>query len=131
VEDAGFFAFDMSLPFATRGNSFAGERAFYSRRVGRAPRLAAPAGTVLLAPPEAATLLGAAKLTGRTASGWTIGALAALTRSETTPVVDVLGAPGRLKVEPLTQYAVARVARDFRGGASALGLVATCLNAAA
>src|SRR5262245_17827062 len=46
VENAGLFSFDVGLPMTTRGNSLAAEQAFYSRRIGRPPRLAAAEGTV-------------------------------------------------------------------------------------
>jgi len=91
---------------------------FYSRRIGRPPQGHA-AGDFVDAP-RAATIVGAAKLTGKTANGWTIGVLEALTGMEkarvTTGVVRT-----RAEVEPRTNYFVARLLRDFgRGGAGFL-----------
>ena len=51
VEEAGQLAFALGLPFATRGNSFAAEQAFYSRRIGRAPRLTVPGTSTTARPP--------------------------------------------------------------------------------
>ena len=60
------------------------------------------------------TILGAAKVQGKTPGGWTIGALAALTTEETASVIDAAGASFRDVIEPRTGYGVGRVARDFR-----------------
>jgi Domain of unknown function (DUF5916)/Carbohydrate family 9 binding domain-like len=127
VENAGLLAFDTSLPFTTRGDSFASEQAFYSRRIGRPPRLQAPAGSSFAETP-ATVLLGAAKLTGRTASGWSVGALGALTGSEDARYVDGGGRATSLRVEPGTASGVARVSRDFRGGDGAAGAMVTFLE---
>ncbi len=124
TENAGLFAFDMGLPLATRGNSFAAEQAFYSRRIGRPPRLPF-AGASTGEGPAGATLLGAARLTGRTSAGWSAGGLLAVSDRETAEFLDAAGRQDSLRVEPLTQYGVARVAKDFRRGASAVGAVAT------
>src|SRR5206468_1362439 len=53
-----------------------------TRRIGRAPQLGPMRDTLdkFADVPESATILGAAKLTGRTPSGWSIGALDAVTR---------------------------------------------------
>ena len=72
VEDARVFDFGLS----------AGGRLLYSRRVGRAPQGGAPSAALFTDMPTNATILGAAKLTGRTSNGLTVGALAALTGSE-------------------------------------------------
>jgi len=94
---------------------------FYSRRIGRAPQLEVPDDARFDAAPAATTLLGAAKLSGKTPSGWSLGALDAVTGEERASYVDADGARGALIVEPLTNYAMARAIRDFRGGASAVG----------
>ncbi|HVQ31119.1 MAG TPA: DUF5916 domain-containing protein [Vicinamibacteria bacterium] len=128
VEEAGLFAFDLGLPFVTRGNSFAAEQAFYSRRIGRPPRLAIPGDAVVRERPDAATLLAAAKVTGRTSDGWSSGALASLTGSETARFETPDDAKVALEVEPVTAFAVGRVARDFESGRSAVGAIATVVD---
>src|SRR5213596_558966 len=59
-----------------------------TRRIGRAPQLGPMRDTLdkFADVPESATILGAAKLTGRTPSGWSIGALDAVTRRERATV---------------------------------------------
>jgi hypothetical protein len=97
---------------------------FYSRRIGRSPQLRSAADVV--DSPTATTILGAVKLTGKTRGGWTVGFLEAVTGRETAHT-SVNGIAGSAIVEPLTNYAVARVQRDLgrRGGA---GFMATSVT---
>ncbi|MBX6332693.1 MAG: carbohydrate binding family 9 domain-containing protein [Gemmatimonadaceae bacterium] len=128
VEGANVFQFNAGLPFTTRGNTFSSEQPFYSRRIGRPPHGSVPAGARFSDVPASATLLGAAKLSGRTADGWSIGALGALTDAEDARFVDAAGNAGRVRVEPRTVFGVARVAKDFRNGGSAIGAIATVVD---
>jgi hypothetical protein len=101
---------------------------FYSRRIGRAPqRDVSPAQGSADVPPTT-TVLGAAKLSGRTAKGWSVGVLQALTAREEARVVDSIGVAGVVLVEPLTNYSVARVTRDLGRGQSTLGGIFTATN---
>src|SRR5690606_29518025 len=61
---------------------------------------------------------------GRTAGGWTIGIMDAVTRREQA---DVIAGADRFRrvVEPATNYFVGRVKRDLRGGAMTVGGIAT------
>lgn len=97
---------------------------FYSRRIGRAPQGALPAGAEYWSLPEASTIRGAAKLTGRTANGWSVGLLDAVTSSERADVL-LGGTPGTQEVEPLTNYFVGRVKRDLQGGNLTIGAIGT------
>jgi hypothetical protein len=101
---------------------------FYSRRIGRAPQGPSPAGAVYTDRPAASTILGAVKLSGKTASGWSVGALGAVTGAEEMRFVDTEGARGAAAVEPLTRHAVARVVRELRDGRSGVGLLATAVH---
>lgn len=92
---------------------------FYSRRVGRPPQtgfLSPDANAV----PTASTILGAAKLTGRLANGLSIGVMDAITARE--DVADTL------TVEPRTNYFVARLQQDLRGGRSGIGAIFSATN---
>jgi len=96
---------------------------FYPRRIGRVPQGRPAAGYVDI--PTATTILGATKLTGRTKNGWTVGALEAVTGREFAHVSDGL-ASGKIEVEPLTNYFVARTRREL--GRAAIGFLATAVN---
>ena len=99
-------------------------RLFYSRRVGRAPQV--PASGTDVDTPSLTTILGAAKLTGRTRGGWTVGVVNALTGRESSRVST---GPGVSKVaaEPLTNYFVGR-AKHAVGSRAALGVIGTMVH---
>jgi len=106
-----------------------GPQFLYSRRIGRAPQGYAEyrGRSAYTDEPTSTTILGAAKLSGRTAGGWSVGLLEAVTAREYA-TVDSAGIRFRDEVEPLTNYAVLRAKRDFGNGASTLGLTATSVN---
>jgi Domain of unknown function (DUF5916)/Carbohydrate family 9 binding domain-like len=102
---------------------------FYSRRIGRRPQGSVGGGALFVDHPDATTILGAAKLTGRTSGGWTIGVLDAVTAEEKTRyVIDDVDGVEQAVTEPMTNYGVARVRRDFRGGQSSIGAIATSVH---
>jgi hypothetical protein len=100
----------------------------YSRRIGRAPQLSAdPGGGTSHAPTET-TILGAAKLTGKTRSGWNIALLAARTAAEHATGVAVDGTAMANLVEPGTIYTASRLGRDLRGGRTVVSGMATLVH---
>ena len=101
---------------------------FYSRRIGGSPPGDAPDEAAYDEAPDATTILGAAKLTGQTAGGWSLGLLDAVTGREMAEFVDELEQPGEAEIAPRTNYLVARVRRDFREGQSAIGGIGTAVN---
>ncbi len=101
------------------------DQLFYSRRIGRAPQGALPAAAAAGERLEATRVLGALKLSGKTRSGWSIGALSATTEEARAGFIDGAGLQHAAVVEPLTHYGVLRLARDLRGGEGTLGLFAT------
>lgn len=124
-------AYQEKRPFFVEGSAIfdfgagGGNNVFYSRRIGRAPQLLPPTEARDVA--DAARILGAAKLSGRTAAGWTVGVLDALTGRE-----EVLHRAGDADVrdtaEPLTNYFAGRASRDLRGGLSAVGGMLTMVH---
>jgi len=98
---------------------------FYSRRIGRSPELQASGDFV--DPPRATTILGAAKLTGKTSGGWSLGLLEAVTSREMART-STQSVGGRSLVEPLSNYAVARIQRDIHGGRAGAGLLTTAVT---
>jgi hypothetical protein len=102
---------------------------FHSRRIGRTPGrlLTLDSGEQVVEQPNETTILGAAKLTGKS-SQWTYGALTAVTGREyadiDTPVVDGTGFTRQERlIEPATSYNVIRLQRDI--GSSNVGALVT------
>ncbi|HEY0017349.1 MAG TPA: DUF5916 domain-containing protein [Longimicrobium sp.] len=127
TEGADIFRFGVGFPYGVRGAQFGNDQPFYSRRLGRAPQGRAPNDAQFAAAPEATTILGAAKLSGKTRSGWSIGLLDAVTAREDVRYVTPDGR-GETVVEPMTNYAVGRVIKDFQGGSSAVGGIFTATH---
>ncbi len=103
-----------------------GHQVIYSRRIGRAPQRSVVGMAAYVDQPRATTILGAAKFSGRTQSGWSVGFLDAVTAGEhaqlaTSPTERLPSQP----VEPRTNYTVARVKKDLRGGSSQFGFAMT------
>src|SRR5689334_7655849 len=96
-----------------------GSRMFYSRRIGRAPQLSGLVSDPTADVPAATPILGASKLTGRLASGTSVGSLFAVTGRE---------AVGPTMIEPQTEYGVFRLSQDFRKGESGVGGILTIVN---
>jgi hypothetical protein len=121
VEGADIFQFGNLKTF----NSYGFTQFFYSRRIGRQPQGAVrdPAAVEESAP-EATTILGAAKVSGKL-GGWSVGLMDALTNREQADFRTGTGVNGRYPVEPLTNYFVGRVRRDFSRGATVVGAMLT------
>lgn len=117
-------------PFFTEGAQLLrveGPNYFYSRRVGSAPHRSASGDYV--DQPRASTILGAAKLTGRTASRLSVGALLGVTDRASARVFDVdSGRIDRVTVEPRTEYGVIRLQQELGGQASTIGGMLTGLR---
>lgn len=102
-----------------------GMSAFYSRRVGRSPTGASLAlnNYPFADVPDATTILGAGKITGRTASGFTVGLLNAVTGYATAKVQTATGERATQQVEPLADYFVGRLKKDYLRGNLVVGAV--------
>lgn len=123
--------FPEKRPFFVEGAdlfSVQGPRLFYSRRIGRTPQGSAPERADHTDAPDRTTILGAAKMTGRTSGGWEIGALEAVTAPEHASFVDEGGETGEAVVEPTTSYGLARIRKNLRGGKSTVGGILTMTN---
>ena len=114
--------------FRITASPWSQEQFFYTRRIGRAPQLRPDERGGYASSVHETTILGAAKVQGKTPGGWTIGALAALTSEETAAVVNGAGASFRDVIEPRTAYGVARLSRDFRSGRTVVGAFGTLVQ---
>ncbi|HXV15504.1 MAG TPA: DUF5916 domain-containing protein, partial [Gemmatimonadaceae bacterium] len=103
----------------------------YTRRIGRSPQLAGLVGSraQFMDATDATTILGAAKVTGRTNGGLTVGLMDAVTNSETAKFrLDGSSQDQQQEIEPLSNYFIGRVRKDYRGGSTRIGTIATMVN---
>ena len=125
VEGQELFTFAEGGPAGSTGRQ---PQLVYSRRIGRPPHGRAPSDAVFADSPTATTILGAAKITGRSESGWSVGLLGAVTEREVTHWVHGAGAPSETVVEPATNYLVGRLRRDLRAGDTRIGAMGNAVN---
>jgi hypothetical protein len=131
--------FEEKRPFFIEGNNITNfglgigdgglgnDNLFYSRRIGRKPQ-----GSVVdfgghSDTPINASIIGAAKLTGKTKNGLSVGFLNAVTAEEKAEI-DTNGIRTFQTVEPLTNYLVGRIQKDFNSGNTIIGGIVTGVN---
>lgn len=118
----------LDFRLGTGDGDFARETLFYSRRIGRTPHYNPDIkGNEHVRMPENTTILSAAKLTGKTRNGYSVGILDAVTAQENAEI-DSAGNRKRVVVEPLTNYFVGRLQKDYNQGNTILGGMLTATN---
>lgn len=121
--------FDFNLSESEAGNTFGFDNVFYSRRIGRSPQ-----GSVdseddeFVDQPANTPIVGAAKFSGKTKNGWAIGILESVTAKRYAAIRNGNGDERRLMVEPLTNYFVGRLQKDFNERNSYIGGIFTATN---
>lgn len=106
----------------TRTHSSNAPTIFYSRRIGRPPR-----GNIMNPDavygdyPQETTILAAAKISGKTSSGWSLGVLDAFTAEESALYRDADNEEYSHPVEPQANVFVSRIKKDFNGGKTVFG----------
>jgi hypothetical protein len=100
---------------------------FYSRRIGRPPSRYPDDADYHIDRPMATTILAAAKVSGKTAGGTSIGILESMTRQENATYIDTAGVRRSAITEPEANYLVARVKQDILRSSS-IGVMATAVN---
>ena len=112
------------LRFVTFGGDF-GPGLFYSRRIGRPISARLPGdGKIITEEPQTSTILGAAKFSGKTDGGTSIGILTGVTDEEEFSYRDTLGSIRTKQVEPSASYNLFRVKQDFWGNSN-IGAIVT------
>ena len=119
--------FQEKRPFFIEGNNifafdFDGDDLFYSRRIGHAPSFRPHAEMMQM--PEFTNIGGAAKISGRTAGGLSVGILEAVTLKANAHIYEN-GVDSAQTVEPLANYLVGRFQKDFDRGNTILGGIVT------
>jgi hypothetical protein len=124
IEGNNITNFNIGLGNGDVGN----DNLFYSRRIGRQPQGYPDLNDGSYADvPTATTILGAAKLTGKTKNGLSLGFINAVTAEEKAKI-DNEGERTYETVEPLTNYFVGRIQKDFKEGKTILGGILTSTN---
>ncbi|MGO1595113.1 MAG: DUF5916 domain-containing protein [Sphingobacterium sp.] len=102
---------------------------FYSRRIGSMPRYQIDnidQKTSFASTPDFVPIIGALKMTGTNKNGLTIGILESIT-AKTSSLLTRNGLEERVETEPLTNYTVARVQKNWDGN-TLLGGMVTSVN---
>jgi hypothetical protein len=130
IEGSNIISFGLGIGDGGLGN----DNMFYSRRIGRRPQ-----GSIydfygyqdtikgFSDLPINTSIIGAAKLTGKTKNGLSVGFLDAVT-SEEFARIDTGGYRSYQTVEPLTNFLAARVQKDYKEGNTIIGGMVTLVN---
>lgn len=125
IEGNNITDYNLGVGDARVGN----DNLFYSRRIGRAPQYYP--GNIkngwVVKMPVYSRILGAAKLTGKTKEGLSVGFIDALTNKEKAEI-DTAGGLLYPPVEPLTNYFIGRIQKDFNSGNTIIGGMITSTN---
>jgi hypothetical protein len=122
-------------PFFLEGNNVLdfdmgdSDNLFYSRRIGRRPSYY-PSGDDIqyVDQPNNSRILGAAKLTGKNAKGFSWGILESITNREMATVRSFDGEEREVAVEPYTNYTIGRFQQDIKEGETVVGAMLTSTN---
>lgn len=120
--------FEYQLTGSAAGGNYDSDQLFYSRRIGGSPRGGVISGDSIYTDyPQAARILGAAKFSGKTKKGLSIGILEGITAEESA-VQEIKGERSETVVEPFTSYFVGRLQQDYNGGNTVVGGILTATN---
>jgi hypothetical protein len=116
-----------SFPLRLGGGNGANDNLFYSRRLGKRPSYY-PDSYSYIDSPANTSILGAAKITGKTKNGLSIGILESVTNVEYGQIADASGNTQEYAAEPLTNYFVSRIEQDLNEGNTKIGGMFTATN---
>ncbi|MFH0778209.1 MAG: DUF5916 domain-containing protein [Candidatus Eisenbacteria bacterium] len=123
IEGSDIFSFGYGGATSNWDIQWPGASFFYSRRIGRAPR-GSERHEGFSDRPDASTILGAAKVTGKLPGDWSLGVLQAVTGREYAEI-DSSGVRFKDEIEPLTSYTIMRTQKRMSDGKYAIGLLGT------
>lgn len=117
--------FDYQLTGSEAGGDYDADLLFYSRRIGSSPHGFPNLNNgEYVEMPQYTSILGAAKFSGKTKKGLSIGILESITQRENA-TIDHNGDRRKELVEPLTNYFVGRLQKDYKGGNTIIGGIIT------
>ena len=126
--------FEEKRPFFLEGNDvfdfdMDGDIPYYSRRIGSAPTFSNPYTQLMVSDiPNQTTILGAAKLSGKSKKGLSVGLVNGLTAKASGTATNESGMEKEIEVSPLSNYMATRVKKDFQGGNTIFGGVFSMVN---
>lgn len=126
--------YEEKRPFFLEGltifdNKFDDNSLFYSRRIGHSPSLTInPSDSLFVDSPDNTTILSAVKFSGTTSKGLSVGLIQSLTANEFARLSDADGNRSKQKVEPITNYMVARIQKGYNAGNTVFGGMLTSTN---
>ncbi len=124
IEGANITTFGIGIGDGGVGN----DNLFYSRRIGRRPKLYPDLnGGQYAKVPVNTPILGAVKLTGKTSNGLSIGIIESVT-AEGRAEIDYGGVRRYETVEPMTNYFLGRIQKDYHDGNTIVGGMLTSTN---
>lgn len=130
IEGKSIISFGLGMGEGDYGN----DNLFYSRRIGRKPQGSAypyygPSDQFdgYSQTPDRTSIIGAAKLTGKTQNGLSVGLMDAVTSPEVADI-DTGGYKSEQIIEPLTNYLAARMQKDYKEGNTIIGGMFTSVN---
>ncbi len=127
IENKNIFDYRFSRT-GTAVNTYGFDNLFYSRRIGRAPQGFPSLNTTeFVDQPSVTSILGAAKISGKTSNGWSIGLLESITANEKAEISNGVTERNEI-VEPLTNFMVARAQKDFNDNNTYVGGIFTSTN---
>ncbi len=127
LEGTDIFEFGRTQTFNTFGNPLI----FYSRRIGRQPQgnaSVAHPNANFIDTPDQTTIAGAAKVSGKTDGGLSLGVLNAFTLRENAQFRTTTNEDGRISVEPPANYFVGRMKQDLNEGRTIIGAYGSAVN---
>jgi hypothetical protein len=126
--------YEEKRPFFLEGNEIFdfeldGDIPYYSRRIGSAPLFPDYYESHDISDiPNRTTILGAAKLTGKSRKGLSVGVMNGLTAEEYAVATDEGGNEKEIQVAPLSNYFSSRIKREFKEGSTIVGGTFSLVN---
>jgi hypothetical protein len=123
IEGNNIFGYGYGGSNSNWGFNWGTPELFYSRRIGRSPQGSVNSDGYIDYPAET-RIIGAAKLTGKLAGDWSLGFINAVTERTYARISDQ-GVISEQEVEPLSDFSIARVQKEFSSGRYGLGFIGT------
>ncbi len=124
IEGKNIFNYNLNIGDGNLSN----DNLFYTRRIGRVPHYYPDLKeNEYVKIPSETDILGAFKLSGKTKKGLSVGIMETVTAKENA-TIDQEGITRDISVEPLTNYFLTRLQKDFNKGNTIIGGMITSTN---